>query len=99
MVIHYQEVREDPANSELSGSDVFFETFKLYWSALLGSFIAILFSVFVFGLCGYHSFLVNKALTTQEHLKGVYARYDTSPFSHGRCWPNWKKVVFWPKVS
>lgn len=92
-------MRDEPENHSLSGTDVFFEVFKKYWASLFGAFIATLFSIFVFGLCGYHTFLVNKALTTQEHLKGVYDQYAISPFSHGSCIPNWKKVICWPNVS
>ena len=99
MVIEYQEVRDDPNNWDLSGADVFQEVLKKYWASFIGAFIATLFSIFVFGLCGFHTYLVNVALTTQEKLKGVYNQYPESPFSHGRCFANWRKVILWPKVS
>lgn len=64
IVIHYNEVRDNPDNEDLSGAEVFWEVFKQYWVSMLGAFIAVLFSIFVFALCGFHSYLVCKALTT-----------------------------------
>lgn len=99
LVIHYQEVSADPDNEDKSFISVTGKVLSKYWASFVGAFIAIIFSIFVFGLCGYHSFLVSTALTTQEHLKGVYAKFSMSPFSHGRAWANWKKTVLWPNVS
>ena len=65
---------------------------------MIGAFIAILFSIFVFGLCGFHTYLVQKALTTQEKLKHMYDSLPFSPFSHGRCFANWTKVICWPRI-
>ena len=96
MVIHYQELEDDPDFSD-SGSDIFGEVMKKYWASLIGSFIAVLFSIFVFGLCGFHTYLVQSALTTQEKLKGIYKNYPISPYSHGRNLANWVKVVCWPR--
>ena len=64
MTIHYQEVRDNPKNEDLSGSDVFYEVFAKYWASLIGSFFALVMSIFVFGLCGFHTYLVSKGLTT-----------------------------------
>ena len=62
IAVHYEEVEEEQLH--LKGHEVFGEVMAKYWSALLGAFIAFVFSIFVFGLFGYHTFLVNKALTT-----------------------------------
>ena len=40
MVIHYGEVRDDPANANLNGGEVFGEVLAKYWISLVGSFIA-----------------------------------------------------------
>lgn len=42
LVIHYEEVELNPANSGMSGGDIFFEVFSKYWISLVGSFIAVL---------------------------------------------------------
>jgi len=99
MVIHYGEVEENPENAHLSGPEVFHEVLKKYWASLLGAFIAVLFSIFVFSLCGFHTYLVQKALTTNEKLKGIYSGFAVSPFSHGRVSADWGKVVCWPRVN
>ena len=98
MVIHYQELEDDP-DLDHSGSEIFGEVMKKYWASFIGSFIAVLFSIFVFGLCGFHTYLVQSALTTQEKLKGIYKNYPISPYSHGRNLANWVKVVCWPRVN
>ena len=64
IVIHYNEVSDSPDNDELESSEVFGKVFKKYWVSLVSGFIAVLFSIFVFALCGFHTFLVFKALTT-----------------------------------
>ena len=64
MVIHYGEVEDNPDNSDLSGAEVFGEVMKEYWISIVGSFIASVFSIFVFGLCGFHTYLVSIGLTT-----------------------------------
>ena len=99
LAIHYEEVRDNPENEDLSGSDVFYEVFAKYWVSMLGSLIALVMSIFVFGLCGFHSYLVSVALTTQEKLKHTYDYLGRSPYSHGRFFKNWKKVVCWPRVN
>ena len=66
---------------------------------MVGAFIAVLFSIFVFALCGFHSYIIGKALTTQELLKKVYVNLPGSPFSTGRCFANWKKVICWPSIT
>lgn len=29
----------------------------------------------------------------------MYDKFPISPFHHGRCFANWKKVVIWPRVT
>ena len=64
LLIHYHEVRDNPENYFWSNGDVYFEVFKNYWVSIVGAFIAILFAFFVFGLCGFHTYLVCKGATT-----------------------------------
>ena len=64
VVIHYNELRDNPKNDHLSGGEVYWEVTKTYWVSMLGAFIAVLFSLFVFALCGFHTYLVFLALTT-----------------------------------
>jgi len=99
LVIHYDEVRENPVNVDLTGGDVFYEVFAKYWASMVGAFIAVLFSIFVFGLCGFHTYLINRNLTTQEKLKHVYEEYPRSPFSHGTCLRDWRKVICCPSIT
>lgn len=99
LVIHYHEVRDNPVNKDLSGADCFYEVFAKYWASLIGAFIAVIFSIFVFGLWGFHTYLINKNLTTQEKLKHIYDNYPISPFSYGRCFTDWRKVICWPRVT
>ena len=98
IVIHYNELSDNPENEDLSGAEVFWEVTKQYWVSMLGAFIAVLFSIFVFALCGFHSYLVCMALTTQECLKHMYDYLPSSPFSTGRCMGNWVNVVCWPRI-
>lgn len=44
LVIHYDEVENEPKNAEMSGGEIFFEVFSKYWISLVGSFIAVLVS-------------------------------------------------------
>ena len=97
MILHVKDVKDDPENEGMGGGEAFRETMKSYWISLVGSFIAVVFSIFVFGLCGFHTYLVHIGLTTQEKLKHIYDKYPISPFRHASCFPNWSKVVFWPQ--
>lgn len=99
IVIHFNELRGNPENEALSNSEVFLEVVKTYWVSLVGALFATLFSLFVFALCGFHTFLVFKALTTQEMLKKMYANMARSPFSTGLCLKNWKSVICWPRIT
>lgn len=45
-------------NPNLSGMEVFGETMSTYWWSVVAAFIATLFSIFVFGLCGFHTYLI-----------------------------------------
>ena len=99
LVIHYNELSDNPENSDLSGTEIFWEVFQTYWVSMVGAFIAVLFSIFVFALCGFHTYLVFNALTTQELLKHVYENLGGSPFSTGRCFGNWNKVICWPRIT
>ena len=64
LLIHYNEVADDPVNKDLSGLEIFYEVLVRYWASLVGASIAALFSIFVFALFGFHTYLVQKALTT-----------------------------------
>lgn len=57
------------------------------------------FSLFVFVLCGVHTYLIFKNLTTQELCKKTYKLFPRSPFSYGRNFANWKKVICWPRIT
>lgn len=98
VVIHYNEVSDNPENADLSGGEVYWEVTKKYWVSMVGAFIAVLFSLFVFALCGFHTYLVFTSLTTQERLKNVYNYLPSSPFSTGRCMVDWKKAICWPRI-
>ena len=97
LYIEFEEISSE--NEDMSGPEIFGETLKKYWWSFIAAFIALVFSIFVFGLFGFHSYLVQNALTTQEKLKHMYDRFPISPFHHGRCFANWKKVVIWPAVA
>ena len=64
LAMHFEEVQDDPANIGLNGGEIFYKVFSQYWASLIGGFIAVLFSIFVFGLCGFHTYLINRNLTT-----------------------------------
>lgn len=96
MVIHYNEVSDEEVH--LSGPEVFGKVLSKYWISIVGAFIAILFSIFVFGLWGFHTYLVHIGLTTQEKLKHIYDKYPISPYRHGSSLANWSKVVLWPRI-
>lgn len=56
IVIEYDEVEQE--NPDMSGTEVFGEVMSKYWWSLVATFIATLFSIFVFGLCGFHTYLI-----------------------------------------
>ena len=45
MVIHYDEVANEPGNENKDGGEIFFEVFSKYWAALIGAFIAVFVSL------------------------------------------------------
>jgi len=51
------------------------------------------FSIFVFALFGFHSYIVAFNLTTQEQLTHKFKKFPISPYSYGSCWKNVTKVV------
>lgn len=53
--------------------------------------------MFVFALCGFHTYIICLGLTTQEKLKHIFDRFPTSPFTKGFT-RNWSKVICCPKV-
>ena len=57
------------------------------------------FSIFVFGLCGFHTFLINRNLTTQEKLKHMYDHLPRSPYSFGSRCKDWSKVILCPRIT
>ena len=98
LVLHSSDLADDESLGISNGAERFGEVLKEYWASLIGVIIAGVFSIFVFGLCGFHTYLVMKSLTTQEMLKHTYDFLPRSPFSHGRTFTNWKKVVCWPQI-
>ncbi len=54
-------------------------------------------TIFTFGLCVYHSSLVNSNLTTKEELKNHYRNLAGNPFNKG-CKKNVKNIFF-PNLS
>ena len=56
LVIDYEETEKE--HPDMSGPEVFGETMSVYWWSFVASFICLVFSIFVFGLCGFHSYLV-----------------------------------------
>ena len=64
LVIDYNEIEAAEENVDMAGHEVFGETMKAYWWSFIAAFFAIVFSIFVFGLCGFHTYLISKALTT-----------------------------------
>ena len=45
MVIHADEVKDDPKNADLNGGDVFYLVLSRYWISMVGAFIAVLVSL------------------------------------------------------
>lgn len=64
LVIDYEEIEEAEENKDMAGYEIFGETMRAYWWSFVAAFFAIVFSIFVFGLCGFHTYLISKALTT-----------------------------------
>ena len=44
--------------------DVWKVTLKEWWGSIVVAFIAVLFSIFVFALMGFHSYIISIGLTT-----------------------------------
>ena len=99
VVIHYNEISDDPSKQDLSGGEIFLRVFKTYWISFAGTFVAVLFSIFVFALCGFHTMLIFRGLTTQEFLKHMYDNFPKSPFSYSGWFTNWKKVICCPRIT
>lgn len=72
-------------------------TFKDYPASVCVAIFAVLFSIFVFALCGFHSFVISQNQTTQEKLKHTFDKFSRSPYSYGRCLKDWSKVICCPK--
>lgn len=100
VLIHYQETFEEDlvANPETTWKEAFWDTLSRYWSSVLGAFVAFLFSIFIFALCGFHSYIVSRALTTQEKLKHVYDYLPRSPFSFGKKRTDCRKILCCPRI-
>ena len=56
LYIEFEEISNE--NEDMSGPEIFGETLKKYWWSFIAAFIALVFSIFVFGLFGFHSYLV-----------------------------------------
>lgn len=98
-VLHYQDIH---ANYHIQGevrsfSELFLETVHTFPASFVVALFAVLFSFFVFTLCGFHSFIVSINLTTQEKLSHKYDRFPRSPFSFGRCFKDWSRVICWTR--
>ena len=67
VVIHYQETKANHYD-ELGATPDFgptmWITLKEYWGSVVVAFIATLFSIFVFALFGFHSYIISLNLTT-----------------------------------
>ena len=58
LVLHSNDLAEDESLGITNGAERFGEVLKEYWASLIGVIIAGVFSIFVFGLCGFHTYLV-----------------------------------------
>ena len=58
LVLHSSDLAEDPNIKVSNGAERFGEVLKDYWASLIGVIIAGVFSIFVCGLCGFHTYLV-----------------------------------------
>ena len=58
LVLHSSDLADDPDLQVSNGAERFGEVLKEYWASFLGVIIAGVFSIFVFGLCGFHTYLV-----------------------------------------
>ena len=96
VVIHFRETREEHRNDGIynSNSGIWVLTLKEYWGSILIAIYTVLFGVFVFALCVFHSYITSKNLTTYEKLKHVYDRFPQSPFAFPSCTTNWVRTVF-----
>ena len=74
-------------------------TLTQYWGSILIALYAILFGVFVFALCAFHTLIISQNLTTYEKLKKQYARFPQSPFAFPSCTTNWTKFICCPRRS
>ena len=70
-----------------------------YPMSLVIALFAIVFSIFVFALTGFHTYIVSLGVTTQEKLKHVYDHFPRSPWSTGNLFRNWAKIVCCPRRS
>ena len=98
LVIHYQQVQETLLLAEDTASvgSILKEVLKQFPMSLVIAVFATVFSIFVFALCGFHTYLVSLNLTTQEKLKKTYDKFPRSPFSYGSVFADWKKSILNP---
>ena len=64
LVIDYAEIEASEDSVGLAGHEIFGETMASYWWSFLAALFCLIFSIFVFGLCGFHTYLISKSLTT-----------------------------------
>ena len=64
VVIEFQETRANHSEEKLTNVEVWVLTFKEYWGSIVVAFVAVLFSIFVFALFGFHSYIISLNLTT-----------------------------------
>ena len=69
--VHFYETKEDHLEEEIfrSNGDIWKLTCQKYWGSIAIAFYALLFGVFVFGLCGFHTWIISLNLSTYEKLK------------------------------
>ena len=100
VILHYRDTKEAHLaewGTHPPALDVWKETLKEWWGSIIVAFIAVLFSIFVFALMGFHSYIISINLTTQEKLKHVYDRFPKSPYSFVSCLTDWRKVICCPR--
>ena len=67
VVIHYRDTKADHFEElgvHPKAMDVWKITLKEYWGSVVVAFVAVLFSIFVFALFGFHSYIISLNLTT-----------------------------------
>ena len=72
ILFHLKAKECDEDSSKQNRNDCWNEAVKTHWLVLTLVIYSIIFSFFVFLLCGYHHYLMILNNTTNEHIKGTY---------------------------